>query len=541
MVLRHRPALLARVTDIIRGPGRARAAAVVAGYGFLLWTVVIVLFLPNGWLPVWTSAAATALLALDRRLGPLPAALLLLLAIPVGRGAEVGLPRLPGTDVPVRMHDAITLIGVGLALPALVRRLRRPRALAWGAAVPAAGFALAGLVALGVGVANDNAMRDIVRDARWWAFYAVAVVAVLAETSRPALMRALVLGLSIYAAIVLIGLLMPVFHGGLKWYAYSYDPRLRLHYGQAVFLLVAGALVTYRTVRAPSWSRLALLALLSAAIGVTLTRTLLAGMLGVTVVVAVLAARELGRPGGRLRSASLAAVARAALPSILAVVVGLAAGVATYSAGVNIWQPIGGSTMPTGRGSVPAEPPEHRPVLPSQNRILEDTASTGIAAQVGGRLTSYAYALTDMAESPLYGEGLGTLARVPWAWGGFRARTEGSQPGVDNAYLTVGLKAGAVGIAAFGAMVVWPLLLAWRRPRLRTWFIPAWLALLGLTLIQSFAVSGYAPFALSLLIALPALDGRRAARPRVRATMPPGTERSTARRSSPGEADRPVS
>ena len=37
------------------------------------------------------------------------------------------------------------------------------------------------------------------------------------------------------------------------------------------------------------------------------------------------------------------------------------------------------------------------------------------------------------------------------------------------------------------------------------WFAPAWLGVLGLTLIQSFAVSGYAPLTLSLLATLPLL------------------------------------
>ena len=89
--------------------------------------------------------------------------------------------------------------------------------------------------------------------------------------------------------------------------------------------------------------------------------------------------------------------------------------------------------------------------------------------------------------------GIGQLAEIPWAWGGFRAYTAGAQPGVDNAYLTVGLKAGALGVAAFAAMMLWPLrqLMAPGLRRLRSWYAPAWLAVLGLTLIQSFAVSGY--------------------------------------------------
>jgi O-antigen ligase len=148
--------------------------------------------------------------------------------------------------------------------------------------------------------------------------------------------------------------------------------------------------------------------------------------------------------------------------------------------------------------------------------VFDDTESSGFGAQAGGRFTSYGLAFADTAESPVVGHGIGQPARIPWAWGGFRAYTAGSQPGVDNAYLTVGLKAGAIGIATFAAMMLWPLrqLMARRLRRLRGWFVPAWLALLGLMLLQSFAVSGYAPFVLATLLVLPGLRpaGMRAGR-----------------------------
>lgn len=492
---------------LVARPNRLRALATIAGYGFLVWTLVIVLFLPNGWLPIWTSAAATALLAADRRLGPLPAAMLVMLAVPVGRGAEVGLPTLPGTDVPVRMHDAIGLVGVLIALPRVVAALRRPRLIQPTALLPLLVFGVVGAVALAIGLAGDNAMRDIVRDTRWWAFYAVGVLAVIAGTPRAAVIRALVWGLALYALVILMGMLMPVFYRGLKWYAYSYDPRMRLHYGQATFVLLAAAYVARRVTVRPDWPVLALLVLLAAAIGVTLTRTLLVGIVGVTAITAVATAILILRRRRSSPRQLLARVALRASPALLAVVVGVAAGFGTYSAGVQIWQPLGAAPS-TGRGSAPDQPPEHRPVIPSLDRVFEGTPTTSIAAQIGGRLASYASAFSATAQAPLLGHGMGTLAEVPWAWGGFRAHTPGSQPGVDNAYLTVGLKAGVVGIAAFGAMLLWPLRMAWTRRRLATWFIPAWLAVLGLTLIQSFAVSGYAPFTLSILLVLPVLGSR---------------------------------
>lgn len=487
-----------------------RSLAVVAGYALLLWALTIVLFYPNGWAPIALAAGATALLSFDRKLGPLPAALFVMLTMPVGRGSEVGLPRILG-DIPIRAHDVVPLVGVALALPTVGRRLRHIRSIEWTALVPVAVFAAVGLLALAVGVLGDQAMRNIVRDTRWWAFYGVGVIVLLAGTSRPAIMRALVWGLTVYSAVLLIGLLMPMFNGGLKYGAYAYDPRLRLHYGQAVFLLVATAIVADRFVRRPLLPGAAVLAILAAGIGVTLTRTLLAGLLGVVAMVAVWAAIEITRGRGRPR---LRAVTVRSVPALLAVAVGIGAGFGAYSFGITIWTPDWAYTHEA--SGVSGQPSQERPALPSLDRVFDDTDNAGFEAQAGGRLTSYALAFGDAAESPLIGHGIGQQARIPWAWGGFRAREAGSQPGVDNAYLTVGLKAGALGIAAFGAMMLWPLrqLLQPHRRRMRAWYLPAWLALLGLTLLQSFAVSGYAPFVLAALVVLPGLGSTAGSRSR---------------------------
>jgi hypothetical protein len=488
-----------------------RALAVVAGYGLLLGALTIVLFYPNGWAPIALATGAALLLSFDRKLGPLPAALFVMLTMPVGRGSEVGLPRILG-DVPIRAHDLVPLVGVALALPAVFRRLRSPVTIRWNAVVPVAIFGAVGLVALAIGVLGDQAMRDVVRDTRWWAFYGVGLVALLAGTSRPAIMRALVWGMTIYAAVLLIGLLMPMFHGGLKYGAYAYDPRLRLHYGQAVFLIPAAAIVADRLVRHPRLADGALLALLAAGIGVTLTRTLLAGVVGAVVLVAVWAALEVTRGGGSRRVRS---VAVRAVPAVLAVGVGIGAGFGAYSFGITIWTPHWAYAEETG-SAMSGSPTEARPVRPSLGRVFDDTEHSGFGAQGGGRLTSYGLAFVDVAASPAVGHGIGQQARIPWAWGGFRAREAGSQPGVDNAYLTVGLKAGAIGIAAFATMMLWPLrqLMQPHRRRMRAWFFPAWLAILGLTLLQSFAVTGYAPFMLAALLVLPGLGS--VARPRRR-------------------------
>ncbi len=483
-----------------------RAIGVVAGYGLLIWTVAVVLFYPNGWLPIWLAGGATALLSLDRKLGPIGAALLVMLAIPVGRGSEVGLPRIPG-DIPLRAHDLVPIVGVLMAMPSIAGRLRHLRSVDWAPMVPIAAFAAVGLVALIIGLLGNAAIRDIVRDARWWALYGFGLVALLAGTRRSTILRAFAWGLTIYCAVLVIGLLMPMFHGGLKYGAYAYDPRLRLHYGQAVLLLVAVSFVCDRFVRRPALPSFALLTLLAAGIGVTLTRTLLSGVIAVAVLASAWTALELTKRTSTGRAALALAIVRRGGPAVLAVLIGISAGFGVYRAGVEIWTP-GWAYSSEGSGPV-GSPTDTRPVRPSLGRVFEDSVNSGFAAQAGGRLSSYARAFADTAESPLLGHGMGALARVPWAWGGFRAYTVGSQPGVDNAYLTVGLKAGAVGIAAFAAMMLWPIGAAWRKRRLRRWFVSAWLAILGLTLIQSFAVSGYIPLALSLLLILPALGARR--------------------------------
>lgn len=488
-----------------------RSGAIVIGYGLLVAATTILLFYPNGWPPALLAAGATALLAFDRKLGPVGAALFVMLALPVGRGSEIGLPRLG--DVPIRPHDLAPLVGMALALPAVVTRIRnrtRPR---WEALIPVAVFAAVGGIALVIGVIGvigDQALRDVVRDARWWAFYGVGGVALLAGTRPSTVIRALLWGLTIYSAVILIGLLMPLFHGGLKYGAYAYDPRLRLHYGQAVLLLVPVAWAADRMVRRPSPRTFALIALLSAAVGVTLTRTLLAGVVAVAVLTSAWAAYRLIH-GGRA-GAGRGAQATVGLPALAigAVLIGLAAGFGAYQLGVQVWTPAwaySSDAGPVNRGA----PSDSRPVRPSLGRVFDNTENAGFSAQAGGRVASYAEAFVDTAESPLIGHGMGQQATISWAWGGVRASNPGTQPGVDNAYLTVGLKAGAVGVAAFAAMFLWPLRLSGRRSlrRMQTWYIPAWLGLLGLTLIQSFAVSGYAPFALSLLLVLPALSATR--------------------------------
>jgi hypothetical protein len=485
------------------GVARTRPGAWLApslswiGWAVLGATLAYVLFLPNGWIAVGLAAAATVLLALDPRLGPLPAAMLVMLAIPMGRGSEVGLPTIAGN--PVRPHDVAAVIGIvgGLAqaLPRLGSRGRLLATRPIGVALLV--FLGVGMLATAVGIGSDNALRDVVRDVRWWGLYVVGLLALLAGTPRPAVVRALMWGMTLYSALLVMGMLMPDFEGGLKIGAYAYDQRMRLHYGQAVFLVPAVAFAATRAIRGSRQS-LGAAMLLGAAAGLTLTRALMVEVVVLGTVAGTWAAyRRWGRSWrSALGSASVAAV----------VLLGIGAGLGAYTAGIHIWAPPPGSVG----GSRNGPNPDSRPVINSIDRITGQEGSD-LAAQAGGRLLSYADAFIESSDSPVLGHGMGELAKIGWAWGGYRTSTVGSQPGVDDAYLTAALKAGGLGVAALAALLLWPLrqFLGRMRERTWTWLLPAWIGLLGLTLIESFAVSGYAPYAFSLMVVLPSLSARR--------------------------------
>ena len=95
---------------------------------------------------------------------------------------------------------------------------------------------------------------------------------------------------------------------------------------------------------------------------------------------------------------------------------------------------------------------------------------------------------------------------MDYAYSEARANTIGWSPGVDNAYLTVGLKTGVPGIIAFAALVLTTLIVALRRGgRTARWFVPAWIGLLILSMTQAFAGSLYGPYVVALLVAFPCL------------------------------------
>lgn len=369
--------------------------------------------------------------------------------------------------------------------------------------IPFTVFLLVGVAALVLGMVDANAMRDVVRDTRWWSLYAIGLLAILTRTTPDRIARALVWGMTLYATVILTAMLLPAFPAGLKLGAYLYDDRMRLHYGQAILLLPLASFAATRAFRRPiPW--VAVLGLAAAAASITLTRALMAAVVGVVVLAVVWSFLRAHRARRSERSWPLTAktFGPRVAAILLALAVGLGGGIGAYTAGIRIW--IGADS----NGDV--GPTTDRPVVDASERIGGQEGSD-LESQAIGRLPSYARAFVQTSGSPLLGNGIGQLTFVSWTRGEYAGHTRNAQPGVDNAYLTVGLKAGALGIAAFAVLVLWPLrqFLAVPRRRPWAWYVPAWLGILGLSLIESFAVSGYTPFALSMLIALPLLDRNR--------------------------------
>ncbi len=479
---------------------RAFARAEAAGPGglplrlgalALAVTVAHVIALPAGVLPVLLAALAAFALGRVPALGALGGALVVVLAVPFGRGADVDVFAVGA--IPIRPADAAILVGVLAALPAIRRPAMGDRAML----IALGAFLAVGAVALLIGVTGDNATRDILRDARWWGLYGAAGVAILARVPAARLLRALDVGATVFAVVAVATVVLPVFEGGLKEQALWYDRgTLRMQFGNTVFLLPVIARVADGLIVAPRWRHAAWLGLLVMALVLSLTRTSMLVMLGMGALVVLI--------GIVASTAPIRARAIATGFTGITVAVALAAGVglAQFATVASAGQPV---TGPDGK-PVPAsspgtgESPIDRITFQSDASDMESTI-----AAANGRMTTYANAIAVIRQTPVIGAGLGSLIDVPFAYHDTRAHTIGKQPGVDNAYITIGLKAGAVGVLAYLLLMGLPLLLALRVPDMRRWFIPAWGALLGLGMTQSFAVSGYAPFALGLLLAAAAV------------------------------------
>jgi hypothetical protein len=429
------------------------------------------------------AAVATIALAGDRRLGPLPAALLVALTLPWGRGADSLTWDVAG--VPVRAHDAVIGVGMLLALPVLVRRRPRPSP----TLVLLLVMMVLGVVAVGVGFLADHPLRDIFRDVRWWTFYGAAILALVGATTRARILRGLLIGMTLFAVLTIVAALGPVFPGGLKDQELLYDRgTLRMQFGNSAFLLPAIAYVANAVLSRRRLADLAWLLLLLSAVVLSLTRTSIAAtilVVSLTFLGSVLMQRRRGLPrrhhvGGAVRLAAIGVLA-------------LALGV-----GIDILGTPPSQQVATSGGSSGEQP---------LSRIFFQEERSDLGSLEVGRFPSYRSAANDILRQPITGPGMGSLTDVDYAYNPARSYTIGRSPGVDNAYLTIGLKTGVPGMIVFAALVLTTLIVALRRGgSMARWFVPAWIGLLILSMTQAFAGSLYGPFPFALLIAVPALQ-----------------------------------
>jgi O-antigen ligase len=293
-----------------------------------------------------------------------------------------------------------------------------------------------------------------------------------------------------------------------------------MQFSNSVLGIAAVPLAVRSYIDRPSRPALFVAVLLTTAVAVSLTRmSMFAVAAGgvATVVVAIVWPSLAGRWLGPSRRTVVARGAGVGAALGLAIALGLGAvmiGVATGNIG-------------SGRPSVPAS---------EIGRVVFNDTSSDLGAIGRGRLATFRTALDQILRSPVAGTGLGTLVPIPYTFGGAKPATPGLQPGVDNAILTVGLKAGVIGMLALAGLLLLPLWLAVRRRTNRHigWFVPAWLAVLGLTITQAFATSGYGPFGLGLLVVLLALPNGGRAAPSRRRWLPGVGRASGERRVSAG-------
>jgi O-antigen ligase len=472
--------------DVIGRSARWRAAAAASGPAIGVVALVIALTLAITTAPgpavVVAAAVATVGLALDRRLGPLPAALLVVLSIPWARGADTLTWELAG--LPIRPHDAVIGIGLLGALPVLWER--RPR-LGWTLGLVVA-LLILGVAGLVTGLLVDHPLRDVVRDVRWWAFYGAAVLALFGASTRATIMRGLLFGMTVFSIVVIVVALGPTFAGGLKEQELLYDRgTLRMQFANSAFLLPALAYVASGFLTRRRWVDGAWLLLLLIAVVLSLTRTSIGASALVILLVFVghvIVQRHRIRPIRRYAAGALRLIAVVTLALFLGI-------------GIDIAGTPPPDEVATSGGSAGEQP---------LDRILFQEERSDLGSLAQGRFPSYRAAWRDITAAPLTGAGMGSLTDVDYAYDEARANVIGRSPGVDNAYLTVGLKTGIPGMLVYGALILSAFLVAVRRGgRMARWYIPAWVGLVILSMTQAFGASLYGPFPLALVIALPSL------------------------------------
>jgi O-antigen ligase len=455
---------------------------VAFGAAFLVLAAASVVTLPASWPAVGLATLATIGLAGSRRLGWLGAALLVALALPFGRGADVAPFTVGG--LPLRPQDGVIAVSMLGALVGIQWRTasRRPMLVAIGI------WLAVGLSALVVGLTDGHGLRDVFRDVRWWTLYAVAAVAILGATRRDQLVRGLLLGCTVLALVVIAATLLPAYTGGLKAMALEYDRgTLRMQFGNSAALVVASGYLAWQALRLRTPAAFAWLGLVVAAQVLSLTRI---SIIVTLIVVGLVVASQLwADPRLRAPARAVRLVGMVSLVLVLA----LAGGIQMSIMGIPPPAP-GGPATPAGENPL--------------DRITFSDERSGIGTVVGsagsgGRLATYVNVLVEIRDVPLIGRGMGSLVSVPFAYTEARASTLRRQPGVDNAYLTAALKGGIPGSLAMAGIFLVPLWAARSHRRFQGWYVPAWLGIGALTMTQSFAVSSYGPFVVALLAALP--------------------------------------
>lgn len=459
--------------------------AVGVGIVALVGAIVLSLAAPPTLVSAGLGLVAVAGLGRHPRLGYLPAALLALIAVPYGRAADNGLATLAG--IPIRFQDGVVIAAFLFGIASIRAIDLRP-----GIVRVLLLFLAIGVAAGVVGLLGDAGIRDIIRDARWWSLYGFGLLAIWCGIDRRAIVRGLLLGATIYAVVLILTAILPVIDGALKDRALTYDfGRLRLQFSNSGFLIPPMAYAAARVVTRPSIRDAAWLVLLATPVVLSATRvSMLAGV--ATVGLATLWTAWYHPAPLVTQARRLALVA-----ALLVVSFGAAVGVLRTASIVAI------ATLPKSEEAAGGAQGDQGFV----DRILFQDPTSSVDAIGQGRFATYRSAVKVIRAGPIIGSGLGTLVPIAFTFGGSEPSTPGMQPGVDDAYLTVAMKAGIGGAAVFGLLMLWPLWQAFRRrrDRLAWWFIPGWLGVVGLSVTQSFATSGYGPFGLSLLLVLLAL------------------------------------
>jgi len=451
------------------------AATTVGGLLLLLCADALVVGAPPSLALLVLTALATAALALDKDLGPLPASLAVVIALPFGRGADV--VNLTIGDLPIRPQDVSILIGI-LGSLTMLRRPRREDRLPL---VLIGAFLAVGLLAVPVGLAFHSQARDLLRDVKWWSLYGALGLALVTRVPPRSILRGVLLGATLVALTTIVASALPAFQGGLKDQALVYDHgTLRMQFGNTIFLLPAIAYATWRTIGDRGWLWPAWLALPAIALVLSLTRM---SLLAAAAVMALVCAAAIAGPDHRPPATALRRSFVVAAVAALGLLFGI---------GLNL----AGTPTATAIGN---EDPVERIIFISDDSDLSTTTSAE-----SGRFTAYRNAVALIADSPILGRGMGSLVPVPYAYSEARASTLGMQPGVDNAFLTIALKAGAVGCLVFASLLAWVVLAPIRNVKFRSWFLPLWLAIIALMVTQSFAVASFGPFGLAMLAALAA-------------------------------------